>query len=63
MSLYKVSAREETQERLAALAGQYGNQAYYYMSASPAVIDSVAKLLRAQGVSGSRLIDDTMRGY
>lgn len=63
MLLHKVSAREETQVRLAELAGQYGNQAYYYMSASPGVIDSVAELLRSKGVSGSRLIDDTMRGY
>ena len=63
MSLYQVSAREEAQARLAALAGQYGNQAYYYMSAAPAAIDSVVKLLRSKGVSGSRLIDDTMRGY
>ncbi len=63
MSLYKVSAREEVQERLAELAVQYGNKAYYYMSASPGVIDSVAKLLRSKEISGSRLIDDTMRGY
>ena len=63
MTLYAVSTPEETQARLAALAGQYGNRAYYYMSASPAVIGSVAKLLRARGVSGGRLIDDTMRGY
>lgn len=63
MSLYRVSTPEETQACLTKLAVQYGNQAYYYMSASPAVIDSVAKLLRSKGVSGSRLIDDTMRGY
>lgn len=63
MSLHKVSAREETQAKLSELAGQYGNQAYYYMSASPGVIDSVAKLLRSKGISGKRLIDDTMRGY
>lgn len=63
MSLYKVSARGETQERLAELVSRYGDKAYYYMSASPGVIDSVAKLLRQKGISGSRLIDDTMRGY
>ena len=61
--LHKVSSREETQQQLSTLAGQYGNQAYYYMSASTAVIDSVAKLLRSKGISGSRLIDDTMKGY
>ena len=63
MSLYLVSTPEETQSKLSDLAGQYGNQAYYYMSASPSVIDSVAKLLRSKGVLGNRLIDDTMRGY
>lgn len=63
MSLHRVSERDETQAKLAELAGRYGNRAYYYMSASPGVVDSVAKLLRSKGISGGRLIDDTMRGY
>ncbi len=63
MSLFKASASDETQQQLAKLADQHGNRAYYYMSASPGVIDSVAKLLRSRRISGSRLIDDTMRGY
>lgn len=63
MTLYAVSTPEETQAKLSELASQYGKQAYYYMSASPAVIDSIAKLLRSKGISRSRLIDDTMRGY
>lgn len=63
MSLHLVSTQEEAQAQLASLADQYGDQAYYYMSASPLVIDSVAKLLRSTRVSGKRMIDDTMRGY
>lgn len=63
MSLYMVSSRDETQVKLEELAEQFGNKAYYYMSASPGVIDSVAKQLRSKKISGSRLIDDTMKGY
>lgn len=63
MSLTKVSNAKESQAALSELATDYGNTAYYYMSASPAVIESVAKFLKAKGVSGKRLIDDTMRGY
>lgn len=63
MMLYQVTNRDETQAQLAKLADEYGNQAYYYMSSSPGVLDSVAKLLKSKGVSGKRLIDDTMKGY
>ncbi len=63
MSLYLVSSREGVEERLTILVKEYGNQAYYYMSGSPSVIDSVAKLLRSKGVSTNRLIEDSMRGY
>lgn len=63
MSLYLVSSREEAEERLTVLVNEYGNQAYYYMSASPSVVDSVSKLLRSKGISGNRLIEDSMKGY
>ena len=63
MNLHKVSSPEETQSRLSELAEKYGDQAYYYMSASPRVVESVSKLLRSKGIAGKRLIDDTMRGY
>ncbi len=63
MTLYSVSDRNETQAKIAELAEEYQNQAYYYMSSSPAVLDSVAKLLKSKGISGKRLIDDTMKGY
>lgn len=63
MSLYLVSSREEAEERLRTLVSEYGNKAYYYISASPSVINSVAKLLKSKGVSGNRMIDDTMKGY
>lgn len=63
MTLHKVSTPEETQARLSELAEKYGDQAYYYMSASPRVVESVSKLLQSKGISGKRLIDDTMRGY
>lgn len=63
MNLHKVSSPEETQSRLSELAEKYGDKAYYYMSASPRVIESVSKLLQSKGIAGKRLIDDTMRGY
>ncbi len=63
MTLYSAADREETQVQLAKLTDKYGNQAYYYMSSSPGVLDSVAKLLKSKGISGKRLIDDTMKGY
>jgi len=63
MTLHKVSTPEETQDRLTKLALEYKNQAYYFLSASPAVVDSVAKLLRSKGIASKRLIDDSMKGY
>lgn len=63
MSLDMVSTAEESQAILARLAEQYGNKAYYFVSSSPAIIDSVSKLLKGKGISGKRLIDDAMRGY
>lgn len=63
MSLYLVLSREEVEERLTVLVNEYGNDAYYFMSAWPSVVDSVAKLLRSKGISGNRLIEDSMKGY
>lgn len=60
--LDKVSSADQTQARLAELAERYGDQAYYYMSASPRVIDSVARLLRSKSIPARNLINDTMKG-
>ena len=63
MSFYKLAGRQEVEERLEGLAKTYGNQAYYFVSGSPSLLASVARLLRSQGVAGKRIIDDSMRGY
>ncbi len=63
MTLYKVTSREEGHNILSQLAEKYGNDGYYYMSSSPRVISSVVKTLKSKGISSSRMIDDTMRGY
>lgn len=54
---------EQTQEKIAELAKQYGNAAYYYSSGAPFVVDSTRNLLMAQGIDKKNMIDDYFMGY
>ncbi len=54
---------EETQNELIRLANKYANEAYYYNSGSPAVVESVSKLLIENGVNKESLINDSFYGY
>ena len=62
MTLWKTTSPESTQDRLSALAEQYGNHAYYFISGAPRVIRSVRRHLKRSGIRGKRLVDDTFRG-
>lgn len=63
MRLYKTVSVEETQSKIKELANKYKNNAYYYVSGAPAVINSVKKNLKTQGVQRSRVISDIFFGY
>ena len=63
MSLHKTVTAEETQEKMEQLAAIYGNAAYYYISGSPAVLESIRSLLQAKGIKNNHIIDDTLKGY
>lgn len=63
MHIHKTRGIEETQGKLKEFATLYGNMAYYYISGSPAVIDSVTKLYKDMGVFNDRIISDNMKGY
>ncbi len=63
ITLHKTVTPEETQHKLTKLATQYGNNAYYYNSGAPAVLESVKTLLNAKGINDKRIVDDTLKGY
>lgn len=63
IALHKTVTPEETQNKLAELASQYDNKAYYYSSGAPAVLESVKTLLNSKGIKDKRIIDDTLKGY
>ncbi|HIT90039.1 MAG TPA: FAD-dependent oxidoreductase [Candidatus Merdenecus merdavium] len=63
MTLHKTKTREESSKKIEQLAREYGDKGYYYISASPKVIESVSKLLRSNKIAKKRIIDDTFNGY
>ena len=63
MTLYKTVTAQETQEKLAQFAAQYGNDAYYYISGAPAVLESIRGLFHTRGIQDDRIIDDALAGY
>lgn len=63
MKLHKTVTPEETQKKLDDLASIYGNAAYYYISGSPAVLESVRSLLLTKAIKNNHIIDDTLKGY
>ena len=63
MTLHKTVTPEETQMKLSQLADKYGNEAYYFISGSPAVLESVTALLKGKGIASKKIIDDTLKGY
>lgn len=63
MTLYKTVTAQETQEKLAQLAAQYENDAYYYISGAPAVLESIRGMLNTKEIKDNRIIDDALMGY
>ena len=63
INIHKTRGIEETQAKLKEFATLYGNMAYYYISGSPGVIDSVTKLYKEMGIFNARIISDNMKGY
>ncbi|QWB95953.1 hypothetical protein KHQ89_00305 [Mycoplasmatota bacterium] len=58
-----VETIEETEKAYTALAMQYKNTAYYYISGNKASIDAISKKLKNLGIKKSRLIFDPFLGY
>lgn len=63
MSLYKTITVEETKKKIENLANKYKNDAYYYISGAPSVINSIKKDLKDTGVKTNRMISDIFFGY
>lgn len=61
IKLYKVKTPRGAQERLVKLAKKYKNNAYYYISGAPAVLQSISKLLKKSGIK--KVIHDEFDGY
>ncbi|MDY5731044.1 MAG: FAD-dependent oxidoreductase [Eubacteriales bacterium] len=54
---------DETMQTLQNFAQIYGNNAYYYISGSPFVVNAVREAYTKQGIDSSRFIDDVFVGY
>lgn len=63
ITLTKTTTVENTQNKIAEAAIKYKNAAYYYISGSPKVINSIKEHLKRNGVKGSRVINDPFLGY
>lgn len=63
MTLYKTVTAQETQEKLAQLAAKYENDAYYYISGAPAVLEFIRGMLNTKEIKDNRIIDDALMGY
>ncbi len=54
---------DETMNKLKDFGKKYMNDAYYYISGSPFVVDAVRKAYTEIGIDSSRYIDDVFVGY
>lgn len=63
MTLYKTVSVEETQKKMDDLTKKYKNEAFYYISGAPAVINSVKANLKTAGITDKRMISDVFMGY
>lgn len=61
--VFYTHAREETQQQLAALAKELGNNADYFNSGAGSVIESTRELLSEAGIDKSNMTDDFFVGY
>ncbi|MCF7926110.1 MAG: FAD-dependent oxidoreductase [Candidatus Izimaplasma sp.] len=62
-SVHYTTEVEETQDTLKSLIKQYENNAYYYISGAPKVINSIKEFLQNNDVDKSRIISDPFVGY
>jgi NAD(P)H-flavin reductase len=63
IKLFKTSNRADTLEKVADLAAEYGNKAYYYMSGSNSMINSTEDVLNNKEISKKRIVKDPFIGY
>lgn len=63
LNLSLTETSEETISKIIELAAEKGNDAYYYVSGNMKMIKSTRKLLKSQGIKGSRIINDPFLGY
>ena len=63
IKIFYTQGVEQTQQKLNELAKQFGNEAYYYSSGAPFVVDSTRSLLMAQGIEKKNMLDDYFMGY
>lgn len=58
-----VHKSDEVQDLLRQVISKRKNEAFYYLSGSPAFIKSLKQTMRQQGIKGSRIIADVYLGY
>lgn len=63
ITVHKTHEVADTKAKIEQLARKYGNQAFYYISGAPAMIQSTMKDLKALGVKKDRMISDEFLGY
>lgn len=57
------SSKEQTIETYTALAKIHGNDAHYYLSGKPKIIQSTKKELNKLGIKDNQIFNDPYRGY
>ncbi len=58
-----VSSREETRDKIDDRAQKYENNAFYYISGAPPMIESAIDSLKEKGIDRKRIITDPFKGY
>lgn len=61
--LHKTKGRDETAQKLEAIATRYGKDAYYYVSGSQSFIKSVKVQIKKHAIPKKRILNDPFIGY
>lgn len=57
------SSKEQTIQTYSALAQVHGNDAYYFLSGKPQIIEQTKKELKKLGIANNRILNDPYKGY